>query len=100
MSRINNQGYREVRHRGTGEFVPLHRLVADRKFGGLRVGFHVHHRDSDKLNNRRRNLLEVHPKVHARLHLYPDACARCGRKGHWAGGCWAQTFWDGTPLVE
>lgn len=98
-TRINADGYREYQDPSTGRWLTTHRAVAARKFGGLRDGFHVHHRDGDKTNNRRANLLEAHPKVHGRLHHEPDACVRCGRAGHWAATCRARTFFDGTPIV-
>jgi len=74
--------------------------VAEKKFGELRPGFHVHHLDKDKTNNRASNLVEVHGKVHGRLHADSNACMRCGRSGHWAWNCWAKTFHDGSALRE
>lgn len=99
-TRTNASGYREYRDPDTGEWRSTHRRAAEKKLGGLRDGFHVHHRDGNKTNNRRENLLEAHPKVHGRLHAHPDACVRCGRVGHWANTCNYKTFWDRTRLVE
>lgn len=98
-TRINEGGYQEYWSAKESRWVTVHRRVAEKKLGGLRPGFHVHHRDQDKRNNRRSNLLEAHPKVHARLHSHPDVCVRCGRDGHWSTSCRYRTFWDGSPIV-
>lgn len=59
-----------------------HRLVARIAFGPV-DGYHVHHIDGDKLNNRADNLLPVSPADHAGLRQNPDLsavliCAQCG----------------------
>lgn len=100
LTRTNTKGYREYLDPDTGEWRSVHRRVAEKKLGRLRPGFHVHHRDGDKSNNRPANLLEAHPKVHGRLHVNPNACLRCGRDGHWANGCYATTYCDGTPIEK
>ena len=99
-TRTNDAGYHEFEDPSTGQWTATHRRVAEKKLGGLRRGFHVHHLDQDKTNNRSRNLVEVHPKVHGTLHTNPDACLRCGRNGHWATACYAKTFKDGSRLKE
>lgn len=99
-TRINDAGYWEYWAPKSGQWIATHRRAAERKLGDLRPGFHVHHIDSDKTNNRHSNLVEVHPKVHGRLHASPRACLRCGRDSHWAAKCYAKTFYDGTPIVD
>jgi hypothetical protein len=100
QTRINDDGYWEYLDPSTGTWKATHRRAAERKLGRLRPGFHVHHLDGNKLNNRHSNLVEVHPTVHGRLHASPDACLRCGRDSHWAAECYATTFYDGSALVE
>lgn len=99
-TRTNSSGYREYLDPKTNTWKSTHRRVAEKKLGGLRSGFHVHHIDHNKTNNKKKNLVEVHPKVHGRLHAKSNACLRCGRAGHWARNCWAKTYYDGTPLDD
>lgn len=100
QTRINKRGYQEFKDPRTGKWTLNHRRAALNKFGRLRPGFEVHHIDGDKLNNRHENLVEIHRKVHARLHHKPEICLRCGRQGHWSNKCRFKTFWDRTRLVE
>jgi len=93
-TRINADGYHEYLDPSTGRWKLTHRRAAEKKFGKLEAGDHVHHRDGDKLNNRHSNLVVVHPKVHGRLHHNVDVCLRCGRDSHWAKDCRAHTFYD------
>lgn len=99
-TRTDANGYEEFWDERQQVWVKTHRRAAENKLGELRDGFHVHHRDGDKRNNRHANLLEAHPKVHGRLHSHPEACVRCGRNGHWASSCYAKTFWDDTPIED
>lgn len=62
QTRINDAGYWEYLDPSTGAWKATHRRAAERKLGQLRDGFHVHHLDGDKTNNRHGNLVEVHPK--------------------------------------
>ena len=99
--RTNNQGYLQHQHPRTGEWELTHRAAAINKFGDIPEGRHVHHRDGDKTNNQHRNLLIVTPSIHGRMHAgHPDACARCGRDGHWAQKCYAKTNFRGAPIKD
>jgi NUMOD4 motif./HNH endonuclease. len=42
----------------------LHRLVAQTFIGGIPKGYHVHHKDGNKQNNRVDNLEIIHPAKH------------------------------------
>ena len=60
-------GYRQY-NSGNG-WKSTHRTVAAKKMGGpIRSGYHVHHVDGNKLNNRPSNLKVVTPSVHGKLH--------------------------------
>jgi flagellar motility protein MotE (MotC chaperone) len=54
----------------------------------------------DVQEKRYENLVEVHPKVHGRLHAGLEVCYLCGREGHWAQNCRYKTYWDGTRIEE
>lgn len=44
----------------------IHRLVAENFIGEIPKGYHVHHKDGNKQNNRVDNLEIIHPMKHAR----------------------------------
>jgi len=97
-TRINSRGYAEYQDPNTGEWIQTHRRAAEKKYGELPAGAHVHHRNGDKLDNRWSNLTVVSPSVHGRLHSDPSACDRCGRPGHWKKDCRAKTDFNGTRI--
>ena len=48
---------------------PVHRYVAERKLGGsIYKGYVVHHKDGNKLNNKRDNLQVMKRSDHSKLH--------------------------------
>lgn len=51
-ARINNQGYYQIKTRDKGfHGKKLHRLIFEEFYGEIPKGFHVHHKDGNKLNN-------------------------------------------------
>jgi len=71
--------YRQEGRRGEIRGVLLHRLIA-----GAGKGDHVHHRNGDKLDNRRANLEVLSPSDHHRHHERHAGPKRGGYKGV----CW------------
>lgn len=61
---------------GIRKTVRIHQLVAEQFIGEIPEGYHVHHKDGNKQNNRVDNLEIIHPKQHhsetAKQH--PDYC--------------------------
>lgn len=61
-----------------------HRMVAERAFGEIPDGYHVHHVDADRGNNSAANLEVLSPGDHARLHTFALRvrliCPECGRQ--------------------
>jgi hypothetical protein len=78
----------------------VHIRVMEKKMGGtIPSGLVVHHVNGRKSDNRRENLVAVTPGVHGRLHgKHPDACYRCGRRGHWTYDCYATKDYAGRWL--
>lgn len=77
-------GYITYSHGPTTKLME-HRLVAELAHGVIPPGFHVHHCDSNPLNNAAGNLAVVSPAEHLKLHnpRMPRiglACAACGRR--------------------
>ena len=99
-TRINSRGYTEYQDPNTGEWIQTHRRAAEKKFGELPPGTHVHHRNGDKLDNRWINLAVVSPSVHGRMHSDPSVCERCGRPGHWKADCYAKTEFSGRRIAR
>lgn len=91
--------------RGENERTPHeHRMVAERAFGEIPDGHHVHHVDADRTNNAAANLAVLSPGEHSRLHKFSlrvrmvcPACgeafelppARAARRIHCSQECWA-----------
>lgn len=63
---VNADGYRVQRIEGRLEYE--HRLVWTRHFGPIPVGWVVHHKNEDKLDNRLGNLELLPRGQHARHH--------------------------------
>jgi len=63
----DKKGYK--RYSNSGKLV--HRHVAERKIGRkLRKGEHIHHRNRNKCDNRRKNLRVMNGKHHYNSHKY------------------------------
>lgn len=54
-----------------------HRLVADQVFGGIPEGYHVHHINGKRFDNRASNLEILSPANHARLHHGDPIVVQC-----------------------
>ena len=97
-TRINSRGYAEYQDPRTGDWISTHRRAAEKKYGELPPGSHVHHRNGDKLDNRWSNLTVVSPTVHGRLHSDSSVCDRCGRAQHRRADCYARTDFKGNRI--
>jgi hypothetical protein len=64
---VDPDGY-VIEKRAGGRMVRQHRQVWQRHRGPIPPGWHVHHRDGNKANNRIGNLEALSPKDHARIH--------------------------------
>ena len=53
-----------------GRKVLIHQQIGKEKYGEIPKGFHIHHIDKDKTNNKRGNLILLHRKDHYRLHKW------------------------------
>lgn len=58
----------------------LHRKVWKDAFGEIPKGFHVHHKDGDRYNNRLSNLVLVEGKEHSKIHANSESRKENGRK--------------------
>lgn len=46
----------------------VHRVIYEKNFGKIPIGFHVHHIDCDSHNNKPENLIALSEYHHVRLH--------------------------------
>lgn len=65
---INSTGYATVKT-DDGRLVKEHREIYKREIGPIPDGWHIHHRDEDKLNNRPDNLEALPWPEHKRRHV-------------------------------
>ncbi len=75
---ITAKGYRRVYDPATKRLRMEHDLVWERAHGHIPAGFHVHHINHDKLDNRLENLELLDPLTHKRHH---SGC-------EWRDGMW------------
>ena len=61
---------------GIKKSVRIHQLVAETFIGPIPKGYHVHHKDGNRQNNRVTNLEIIHPKQHnlETMKQHPDYC--------------------------
>jgi len=65
--RRNKSGYKVFKE--NGKWKSVHKRVAEKKVGGkIFPGREVHHKDGNKNNNRRSNLVVVKKSVHKKIH--------------------------------
>jgi hypothetical protein len=68
-TRYNSSGYQQFKDKNTGKWIYTHRRVAEKMVGGgIYPGREVHHKDGDKTNNRRSNLILLSKADHLRAH--------------------------------
>jgi len=58
----------------TNEYV--HRLIYKKRHGRIEIGMHIHHIDSDKLNNKADNLVMLPESIHMLIHKIQTASRR------------------------
>lgn len=61
---------------GVKKTIRIHQVVAETFIGEIPKGYHVHHKDGNKQNNRVQNLEIIHPKQHKleTIKQHPDFC--------------------------
>ena len=68
-ARVNSHGYYVITSRKEGyHHKKLHRLIYEAYYGKIPEGYHIHHRDFDKLNNHHDNLQLLTVSEHLSLH--------------------------------
>jgi len=77
-------GYRKIRV--DGRHREEHRLVWERAYGPIPPGYHIHHRNGDKLDNRLENPELLDPLTHGRLQRL-NAGWHLSKKGIWKKRC-------------
>jgi hypothetical protein len=79
---VDANGY--VRVRGETAFVYEHRLVWEQAHGTIPAGFHVHHKNGDKADNRLENLELREPRSHVGEHTrVRHAAGEINTRGRW-----------------
>lgn len=63
---VNSEGY--VILRKGNHLAKLHRIIAEKLYGNIPPGWHVHHKDGNKLNNKASNLEVIDHKTHVQRH--------------------------------
>jgi hypothetical protein len=56
-----------------GNKKPLHHFIWEQEYGVIPEGYHIHHRDSNRTDNRLDNLALIDAGEHIQLHLDPNA---------------------------
>lgn len=61
---------------GVKKTIRIHQVVAETFIGEIPKGYHVHHKDGNKQNNKVENLEIIHPKQHKleTIKQHPDFC--------------------------
>lgn len=67
MPSMTVDGYLEKRVNGQNK--RLHRIIMERHMGRDLTGYHIHHKNHNKLDNRIENLEVLTPSEHSRLHM-------------------------------
>ena len=93
---ITEYGYRRIYDSVQKRLRFEHVLVWEATYGSIPVGFLIHHRNEDKLDNRIENLALVDRTTHKRLHsgcilrngIWYKPCRKCGKRktitsNHW-----------------
>jgi len=70
-ARVNESGY-EV----SGKGLLIHRNAYYERFGKIPKGWHIHHIDEDKLNNKPENLIALPGELHFALHDHMRSLGR------------------------
>lgn len=63
-----------------GKKINVHKRVAEKKYGKIPKDFVIHHIDGNKNNNRPANLILLHKKDHARLHMSKNLIIKLKKK--------------------
>jgi len=78
LANINGWYFTVILRDGNGEYSTkrIHQLVAEHFIGEIPKGYHVHHKDGNKQNNKVSNLEVISQKEHTRetMKQHPDYC--------------------------
>ena len=79
-TKISDDGYYRITSRKEGNFQKyLHRLIFEEFYGWIPDGYHVHHKDGNKLNNCIMNLQLIKKDEHHRLHQTGETNSNYGK---------------------